>query len=95
MGRDSSKSGVYYYLILREHDRQRTFNIIVSPATYSQTKIGAIKTYKLQDSRVNQSKRENVIHGLFAVFCIIVSVIGGMSFVFWLFAQWNKEEQDD
>lgn len=72
-GRYSSK----FILILKE-ERGIVFDLYTSPATFSQSKIGEVKYFRLRDFDIQKSFKENVIY----VFLYIIT--GTISFVFFI-----------
>lgn len=66
------KSSGNFYLILRE-ERGIVFDLIVSPATFSQSKIGDTLYFSLRQQEIKQTPNENLIY-FFGV--IVFGVIG-------------------
>ena len=56
-----SKYSGNFYLVLKE-ERGIVFDIIVSAATYSQSKIGSIVVFNLRDYDIKQTPRENAFY---------------------------------
>lgn len=68
-----------FYLVLKE-ERGIVFDLRVSPATYSQSKIGKIKYFSLRQFDIKQTAMNNVIYWFGTVFFGILSfvcLIGG------------------
>lgn len=79
-------SGTYrysgkFYLILKE-ERGIKFDLEVSPATYSQSKIGQSKYFNLRNMDIKQTLKENIIYffgqvifGTVGFVCLIAGLI--------------------
>ena len=67
------KTTGHFYLILKE-ERGIIFDIIVSPVTYYQSKIGENLVFNLRQFDIKQTKRENIIY----FFGVVIS--GGLAF---------------
>ena len=74
------KSSGCFYLVLKE-EKGVIFDLIVSPATFSQSKIGDIKHFNLRQLEIKQTSTDNLIY-LFGsiIFGVIsfVCLIGGL-----------------
>lgn len=75
------KSSGRFYLILKE-ERGIVFDIIVSPSTFSQSKIGDIKYFNLRQLEIKQTSMNNVIYffcpilfGTIGIVCLIGGLI--------------------
>jgi len=55
------KSSSHFYLILKE-ERGIIFDLIVSPATYSQSKVGETLVFNLKQMDIRQTPKENLIY---------------------------------
>ena len=66
------KSSGHFYLVLKE-ERGIVFDLIVSPATFSQSKIGDIKYFNLRQLEIKQTPMNNTIYFFGSV---IFGVIG-------------------
>ncbi len=66
----------HFYLVLKE-ERGIVFDLIVSPATYSQTKIGDKKIFSLRESSIRNSVLGSTVD-------LIIIILGafGITFVF-------------
>jgi hypothetical protein len=80
------KSSGHFYLVLKE-ERGIVFDLIVSPATFSQSKIGDTKYFNLRQLEIKQTPLNNAIYFFGSViFGVIgfVCLIGG-----WLFLKFS------
>lgn len=71
----------HFYLILRD-EKQRTFDLIVTPATFSQSRIGQIITFKIREHDIRQNNTDmnlyiflKLLSGAVAFLLIIASII--------------------
>lgn len=74
------KSSGHFYLVLKE-ERGIVFDLIVSPATYSQSYKGEIVHFNLRQMDIRQTPRENIIFffgQIFAAAAFIVFIIIGI-----------------
>lgn len=85
------KSSGHFYLVLKE-ERGIVFDLIVSPATFSQSKIGDTKYFNLRQLEIKQTPMNNVIY-------FFGSVIFGLTgFVFliggWIFLKFSSDDDN-
>jgi hypothetical protein len=77
----TGKSSGRFYLVLKE-ERGILFDIIVSPTTYSQSKIGNTKLFDLRQMDIKQTPFENLIYFIGGVIfgsVGFVCIIGGLT----------------
>ena len=75
------KSSGHFYLVLKE-ERGIVFDLIVSPATFSKSKIGDTKYFNLRQFEIKQTPMNNVIYffgsvifGVIAFACLIGGIV--------------------
>ena len=63
-----------FYMVLRE-ERGIVFDMIVSPATYSQHKRDEVVYFNLRESDINQTPRDNAIYFFGSIIMMICTVL--------------------
>ncbi len=63
-----------FYLVLKE-ERGIVFDIIVSPATYSQAKIGSSISFDLRNFDIKQTQKENVLYFFGDVVVVLIGIV--------------------
>lgn len=73
----SGRNSGDFYLVLKENEY--VFDLNVSPATYSQSKVGSTLTFKLREMDYKQTARNNTIFffGQIIVFAIALACLFG------------------
>lgn len=71
------KSSGRFYLVLKE-EREILFDIPVSPTTYSQSKIGDMKSFDLRQMDIKQTPFENIVY---FIAYVILGTIGAVCFI--------------
>lgn len=87
----SYKSSGCFYLVLKE-ERGIVFDLIVSPATFSQSKIGDTKYFNLRQLEIKQTPMNNAIYFLGSVIFGVIGfgcLIGG-----WVFLKFPSDDDN-
>lgn len=72
--RPGYKSSAMFYLILKE-EKNRVFELSVSPATFSQSKIGDKVNFNLREMDIKQTRKDNFIFFFGEVFLMAITTI--------------------
>jgi hypothetical protein len=85
------KSSGHFYLVLKE-ERGIVFDLIVSPATFSQSKIGDTKYFNLRQLEIKQTPMNNAIYffgpAIFGVIGFVCLICG------WVFLKFSSDDDN-
>lgn len=84
-GGESSK----FYLVLKD-DKNRVFDLIVSPATYSQSKVGSNLVFSLEEMDIRQTVWNNIIYGILPILLYSLFII---VFIFSLIFHYDEDNK--
>lgn len=62
-----------FYLVLKD-DKNRVFDLIVSPATYSQSKVGSNLVFSLEEMDIRQTVWDNIIYGILPILLYLLFI---------------------
>lgn len=89
---DGGKYSDNFYFILKE-ERGIVFDLIVAPATYSQTKVGDTVIFNLRQFDIKQTSQENTIDFFGGFGSLAMLIVVFVSYVLFLLGAFNTNER--